>query len=525
MAGGLSQVSAAQPSGAATAEADTAEASNIQGASLPEKQASTAQQDLAAYQAKLDAQMQKMANSLETRKSQVFDPSLMALAAGFLAPTRTGGFGESLGAAAGNYQKSIDQQNAEEIRRNQLELELRKGMVDTAKQRALGEASNNLITQTTNPQTGVVTAQYNPEAAKQLSQLTGDPKYMMEALAQQKEQQLQDVRAKAIVPNSGVDENGKPKSGYSVDPMAVSDLLKIGGTKEAAEFAKSVTELRKAGIFGADSAGTPFDALVMTATDPAVKAGAERLAKQFKNGAYAGKEEEADKLAEKYMQLEIAHRNDERTLSGKEDERAFRQMMANLSLQLHQTTAQNQDEIRRAQLKIEQDKYNDKAQQSQEAARQAGDAAQSVIDKVKVIANHPGRVNGLSSLTPTQLIPGTDTYNYQNELQSLKSAAFLSNVQAMRGLGSLSNKEGDKITDAIAKLNTGMSRAAFDEQLKTITETMERAKARAARLGAGPTANQAPAAAAVPHFYNNRVIVPNQSNTGWVYQDTGEAVK
>jgi hypothetical protein len=49
------------------------------------------------YQEALDRVMQ----SLDARKNRLFDPTLLAMAEGFLSPTRTGSFGESLGIAAG----------------------------------------------------------------------------------------------------------------------------------------------------------------------------------------------------------------------------------------------------------------------------------------------------------------------------------------------------------------------------------------------------------------------------------------
>ena len=43
----------------------------------------------------------KLTESLDSRKNRFFDPTMLAVAQGFLAPTQTGGFGESLGNAAG----------------------------------------------------------------------------------------------------------------------------------------------------------------------------------------------------------------------------------------------------------------------------------------------------------------------------------------------------------------------------------------------------------------------------------------
>ena len=66
--------------------------------------------------AEVDAARETMRLALENRKGRV-DPSMLALAQGFLAPTRTGSFGESLGSAVGAYGKA---QEGEENRQAQL---------------------------------------------------------------------------------------------------------------------------------------------------------------------------------------------------------------------------------------------------------------------------------------------------------------------------------------------------------------------------------------------------------------------
>jgi len=57
----------------------------------------------------------KLSQSLDTRKNRFFDPVWLAAAQGFLAPTQTGGFGESLGNAA----KSISAAQAQDIKEEQ----------------------------------------------------------------------------------------------------------------------------------------------------------------------------------------------------------------------------------------------------------------------------------------------------------------------------------------------------------------------------------------------------------------------
>jgi len=69
-----------------------------------------------AAKAEVDAARETMKQALQDRKGRI-DPTYLALAQGFLAPTRTGSFGESLGTAVGGYSKA---QEAEADRNAQL---------------------------------------------------------------------------------------------------------------------------------------------------------------------------------------------------------------------------------------------------------------------------------------------------------------------------------------------------------------------------------------------------------------------
>ena len=57
--------------------------------------------------------LQRMQNALEARRSRFIDPTALALAQGFLAPTQTGGFGESLVLAAKNLREAKIQEEKE----------------------------------------------------------------------------------------------------------------------------------------------------------------------------------------------------------------------------------------------------------------------------------------------------------------------------------------------------------------------------------------------------------------------------
>ena len=95
--------------------------------------------------------------------------------------------------------------------------------------------------------------------------------------------------------------------------------------------------------------------------------------------------------------------------------------------------------------------------------------------EVKSLALHPGleRATGvISGRTPTFL--SKDAKDFENLLESVKSKVFLANVNAMKGMGALSNAEGDKIAQAQAALALSLSPDEMRKQLKIIQETYER---------------------------------------------------
>ena len=77
-----------------------------------------------AQEAALNSQIEALKNSLDSRMKPPFDPALMAAAAGFLKPTKTGGFGESAGYAAEAYASETDKEMARRQAVDKAKLEL-----------------------------------------------------------------------------------------------------------------------------------------------------------------------------------------------------------------------------------------------------------------------------------------------------------------------------------------------------------------------------------------------------------------
>lgn len=84
------------------------------------------------YQEALD----RVTASLDARKNRLFDPTLLAMAEGFLAPTRTGSFGESLGVVAGKVRGAEEARFKEEQELAQAQLGVAQQGMQLQQQRA-----------------------------------------------------------------------------------------------------------------------------------------------------------------------------------------------------------------------------------------------------------------------------------------------------------------------------------------------------------------------------------------------------
>lgn len=93
--------------------------------------------DLQAQREALNATAQRLKSSLDTRMGLPFDPVMMAAASGFLKPTKTGGFGESLGYAAEGMSSEAEKQFARQQAANKMEMELQQKILDMTQQGAL----------------------------------------------------------------------------------------------------------------------------------------------------------------------------------------------------------------------------------------------------------------------------------------------------------------------------------------------------------------------------------------------------
>lgn len=87
---------------------------------------------------------------------------------------------------------------------------------------------------------------------------------------------------------------------------------------------------------------------------------------------------------------------------------------------------------------------------------------------------------------------GTDAADFGAELNAMKAQVFLPMVQSMKGMGALSNAEGEKLTAAIGALSTDQSEKQFKASLNRIVTDLKTYKQRGMPTSAGQGSSAQP---------------------------------
>lgn len=153
----------------------------------------------------------------------------------------------------------------------------------------------------------------------------------------------------------------------------------------------------------------------------------------------------------------------------------------------------------------EQGNVRDKAA-AEAVGKGAGEATVALPDALFDINNMRNNVNNLltkpgfdtiyglsGAVDPRNYIPGTDASNANAARNQIDAQAFSVVIQKMRGLGSLSNAEGSKVTSAFTratnpKISAEEARSAWGEVLDYLDLAEARAKRKAAGAFTSPPA-------------------------------------
>jgi hypothetical protein len=397
-------------------------------------------ENLELTRAKLDRQIAQMQETLTSRTQAPFDPMMMQVAAGFLKPTKTGSFGESLGSAAEN---AVAQQ-ARNVELNRAQLESTMKMSESMRAQIAQQLMGQLY-KTTKDANGKETHTLNTDVAKKLSEVTGDPKYIQAVVANQRQQALKEVGMNMFKPRETEDADGNKKTVYDFNPTAVYDIMKLSDNplEDVAKYAEMIPKLRKAGLLSGmkGDESTPFDAMILMAPTPAIKQQAEYLAKQFRNGMID--DDKAYAMSNQMLTMATSHMDREQT-------RLFNQSMQTLMMGMRQESLDIKKSEQSNKLTDEQKiAYRQQIVPIVNKGQQAIDAL-SELDNLK--SKFPKAPNGTFSGIKAQTwgaLMGTDENTALREIDSITKRLM---TTVPRLPGSQSNFDAQNIEKGLGRL-------------------------------------------------------------------------
>lgn len=157
--------------------------------------------------------------------------------------------------------------------------------------------------------------------------------------------------------------------------------------------------------------------------------------------------------------------------------------------------------------------YGESGAKAAIALPQSLQEAENTIGLVDDLLKHPGfkQAVGGSSMLQIQRIPGTDAKDFMSRLDQMKGKQFLQAYETLKGGGQITEVEGTKATQAIARMDNTTSEAAFTQAAREyqniIRQGVKRAKQKAA-MGGGFQPEQ-PAAPSPQSPTQPTMTIPN----------------
>jgi hypothetical protein len=281
-------------------------------------------------------------------------------------------------------------------------------------------------------------------------------------------------------------KTGTEQARAAVDRLSLIGQL-AGGVRDQATYEAALGFLGASGIDVA-KLGAPAQ------YDPAV-------VERFRTQALT----EKDRVEQQFKQLqqaEVARSNKERevnTVRGQDLTARTTMRGQNLTDARGREANQTQRELLIQEKGLKIADLQDKAD-ARTRAKDAG--AASIQNQIAVIDKalmHPGRqtATGLSgSIDPRNYVPGTDATDFRAVLDQIGGSAFLQAFESLKGGGAITEVEGKKATDAIARLNRAQSDAEFETSLNDLRKVMVDGYERLGRGKAPSAPSKAPSGAA-----------------------------
>lgn len=244
----------------------------------------------------------------------------------------------------------------------------------------------------------------------------------------------------------------------------------LGTVRDQASYDAGRQQLQAMGI-PTPNAPPQYDPNVVQQFQAQAMSAKDQVAQKFKEMEYTTPNANAVLSAQTARQGQLL--SSENAAQGREVTMRGQNMADSRARELNATKAE--------EARIKREAKDDTANLTKASQIASFDTMLGTLDR---LSKHPGlsRSVGLVGALPT--VPGSDSANFQAELNTFQSQAFLPMVAQLKGMGALSDAEGKKLTAAVGALDPKMGEKAFRDSVKRITEDMDAARKRMVGGGA-----------------------------------------
>jgi hypothetical protein len=188
----------------------------------------------------------------------------------------------------------------------------------------------------------------------------------------------------------------------------------------------------------------------------------------------------SDRAAQRENALQLAKERIDAQIQMAKDRGANAMQIAQMQLEGRQQMATIAQGMQQQSLDLRREAADEKKRALEQQKLGVVSSFDSAIDTLDTIAKHPGKKAAVGfGGAQLSMIPGTDAAGFAAQLETFKAQTFLPQVQALKGMGALSDAEGKKLTAAVGALSQSMKQSEFDSQVTKIKGDLEAARARA----------------------------------------------
>lgn len=188
----------------------------------------------------------------------------------------------------------------------------------------------------------------------------------------------------------------------------------------------------------------------------------------------------SDRAAQRENALQLARERIDAQIQIAKDRGANAMQIAQMQMEGRQQMAAIAQGMQQQSLDIRKEAADEKKKALEQQKLGIVSSFDSALDTLDTISKHPGKKAAVGfGGAQLSMIPGTDAAGFAAQLETFKAQTFLPQVQALKGMGALSDAEGKKLTAAVGALSQSMKQSEFDAQVTKIKGDLEAARARA----------------------------------------------